>query len=220
MSYRTEKDNLILSFCKDKRVLDIGCVNHTFEATMKEDWKHAMIKKYASELVGIDYEVEVVKKLQEKGYNIVSADAQDFDIQQLYPKGFEVVVATELIEHLINPGSFLKCVKKHLAPGGILILSTPNAYGFFFFLQTLLLGHESYNDDHTMTFSRKNMTKLLEKCGFTVKEFYWVTLDSTHEFNGLLKKIFMKTVFVLQCLFSFIRAGFCREMVVIAELKK
>jgi 2-polyprenyl-6-hydroxyphenyl methylase/3-demethylubiquinone-9 3-methyltransferase len=48
------------------------------------------------------------------------------DVQQLDGQ-FDLVTSLEVIEHVADPGEFLKTLARRLAPGGLLILSTPNA---------------------------------------------------------------------------------------------
>lgn len=218
--FRTEKDRFILDRCRGKTVLDIGCVNHTLEATLREDWRHQQIRNVAAKVVGLDYEVDVVNELQKRGFDVVAADAQNFDIRDRNPSGFDVILASEVIEHLINPGAFLQCVKKHLAPGGVLILTTPHAYGIAFFLEILVWGEEHINDDHTMTFSRKNIRHLLEKCGLKEQEFHWLIQDSTSLHQGLGSRVAAKFLFLFQTLTAtLIRASYSKEMIVVAGPK-
>lgn len=216
VNFRTDKQQFIIDQCRDKKVLDVGCVNHTLEATTRPEWLHGKLKEVAKSLVGLDYEEAIVKKLQTKGWAIIAADAQNFDIRKKYPRGFDVIVASEIIEHLVNPGAFLSCVRKHLAPGGILLLTTPHAYGFAFFLEILFLGEEVMNDDHTMTFSKKNICWLMEKCGFKVKEFHWLIQDSSHSQSSLKQKLIRKVLFWLQSSAAKVRIGFSKEMIIVA----
>lgn len=215
-NFHTDKIKLIKKICRNKRVLDIGCVNHTIQATQKPDWQHRQIKDVAAELVGLDYEVEAIKQLQKEGWQVIAADAQNFDIRRKYPKGFEVIVASEIIEHLINPGAFLASVTKHLSSEGIFLMTTPHAYGLAFFLEILIFGEENINDDHTMTFSRKNIFKLMEKCGFEIKEFQWLIQDSSYSATSIIDKLQRKIFYWLQCAAATLRVGFSKEMIVIA----
>lgn len=218
--FRTEKDQFILDQCRGKRVLDIGCVNHTIEATHYHDWRHAQLNKVTSKLVGLDYEAEAIESLRKEGWDVVCADAQDFDIRQQYPEGFEVIVASEVIEHLVNPGGFLDSIRKHLAPGGKVILTTPHAFGIAFFMEVLVWGSEHMNDDHTLCFSRKNMEALLQKRNFRVAEFHWLIQDSssmamhTKTSARVLAKVFFWIQYITALL---IRPQFSKEMIVVAQ---
>jgi 2-polyprenyl-6-hydroxyphenyl methylase/3-demethylubiquinone-9 3-methyltransferase len=51
------------------------------------------------------------------------------DVQQLEGQ-FDLITSLEVIEHVAEPASFMKTLAKRLAPGGLLILSTPNATGW------------------------------------------------------------------------------------------
>jgi len=220
--FRTEKDNFIIDCARGKKVLDVGCVNHNLEATRRPDWRHAQLKNVASSLTGLDYEKDVVAQLNKEGWNVEAADCQDFDIRARNPEGFDLIIASEVIEHLVNPGGFLKCASKHLSPGGRILITTPNAYGFGFFLEVLVWGEEHVNDDHTLTFSRKNMTWLMNRSGLNVDEFHWLIQD-TSNLSGIHTtpgaKLVAKIFFWLQCLAATIRVGFSKEMIVLASRK-
>lgn len=214
----TDRLAFIQDQCRGKRVLDVGCVNHSVEFVEHDDWLHGKIAAVASSVVGIDIEKEAVEELNRRGYTAIVANAEDFNLRDRYPEGFEVVVAGEIIEHLVNPGLFLQNLRCHLAPGGKIILTTPNAYGFIFFLEVLLLGHETLNDDHTMTFSKKNMTRFLEKCGFEVTGFTYVNEVGRNRQEWCAKFLY-RPLWLLQCLFSLIRSGLSRGTVYIAVPK-
>jgi SAM-dependent methyltransferase len=42
---------------------------------------------------------------------------------------FDVIVASEVIEHVLDPDALLANVVRHLAPDGLVIVTTPNGYG-------------------------------------------------------------------------------------------
>src|SRR3990167_9116476 len=92
-----------------KSVLDLGCVDHEADKESGEEWLHRKIKSSASDLLGIDYQIEVVKALREKGYNVVSGNVEALHLDRT----FDVITAGNIIEHVSNPGLFLDSVHRH-----------------------------------------------------------------------------------------------------------
>jgi len=48
------------------------------------------------------------------------------DIAEIAPRGFDLVTAMEVIEHVADKPAFLAALVAALAPGGLLVISTPN----------------------------------------------------------------------------------------------
>jgi 2-polyprenyl-3-methyl-5-hydroxy-6-metoxy-1,4-benzoquinol methylase len=103
-----------------KKVLDVGC----YGEDIKFDhplWLHRLISSKAEYTLCIDINPEA-EKLRDYGFNVIIGDAQKMYIEEQ----FDVVVASELIEHLENPGFFLDSVKRVLKPDEFLVITTPN----------------------------------------------------------------------------------------------
>jgi 2-polyprenyl-3-methyl-5-hydroxy-6-metoxy-1,4-benzoquinol methylase len=76
---------------------------------------------------------------------------------------FEVIVAGDVIEHMSNPGLFLDNCRRHLEPGGQLILTTPNAKWPTVFLRpnpTHALWHDHYTLRHLLERHHYHVTLL------------------------------------------------------------
>lgn len=74
----------------------------------------------------------------------------------------------EVIEHLFDPGAYLRAVRLALKPGGVLVLTCPNIRGFDF----QVLGFDvadNFGLGHINMFHPAAMTRLLERCGYTVR---------------------------------------------------
>lgn len=147
---------------RGKKVLDVGCVDHRSSNEQGEAWLHKVIREQAAELVGLDFEADEVDKLNARGYNIVHGDAEVKDLGQC----FEVIVAGELIEHLENPGRFLRNMRKHLVPGGEIVLTTPNPFYPKRLMEILGGGKALVNPQHVSWFCPDTLKTMMLRTGF------------------------------------------------------
>jgi len=98
------------------------------------------------------------------------------DTGALSKEAFDMVVSTEVVEHLFLPRALPQFASKVLQPGGRLILSTP----FHGYLKNLALAVSGKFDTHFTAlwdgghikfWSRETLTKMLSEEGFKVTEF-------------------------------------------------
>lgn len=91
----------------------------------------------------------------------------------------DVIISTEVVEHIFLPRCFVANCYRLLKPGGKLILSTP----YHGYLKNLVLAMTGKMDSHFTAlwdfghikfWSRRTLTFLLEEAGFTVERFYGV----------------------------------------------
>jgi len=163
----------------DRDVLDVGAAElvGTVHQFKMERWPHQIIKGMARSVCGLEKSPEQISALRRMGFNIVQGDAEEFDLGT----SFDVVFAGELIEHLSNPGKFLRCVRKHLRPGGLLLITTPNRFSIKA-LWSILIRNEVERyckpiDGHVAYYDIWSLKELLEREGFTVTElgyYMWV----------------------------------------------
>lgn len=178
---------------KDDTVLDIGFLGQGIQDD-DENWPHKVLKDRAKEVYGLDLELSE-RYANDPHYQEASAESFSF------PTTFSVIFAGDLIEHLSNPGLFLDAVKRHLAPGGRLILTTPNTFNLFNLAEKLTKYEPTVNPDHTFYFNSKVLAKLLEKNGMRADEFHYVySLEYTHKES--LKKKFLNVLYALLARFT------------------
>ena len=103
-------------------VLDVGFWGQAIQID-DDNWVHKILKDKAKEVYGLDldYDETLFKD------NYLKANAEDFD----FDVKFDVIFASDLIEHLSNPGLFLNACKRNLKPNGRIIVTTPNTYNLF-----------------------------------------------------------------------------------------
>lgn len=169
------KTDLILSHCTDRTVLDIGCINHSADnaVALGDDWLHHRIRGVARSVTGVDMLAGDAAVLNERGYDIEAADAQNFDLGQT----FDVVVAADVIEHLTNLSGFLRSARRHMHQGSTFILTTPNPFAFAQMMQVLLRGRAVVNAEHTIWLDPSVAYELLSREGLRPAELLWIESD-------------------------------------------
>ena len=167
-----EKNNLILSYCKGKKVLDMGCIDHSFETALSlgDNWLHKQIKDCSTSVKGLDILETDAAELNKLGYNIVAANAESFD---LFEK-FDVIVAGDLIEHLSNVGLFLDSVRKHMHAESLFIISTPNPACIEQISQAIFNKALVVNSQHTQWLDPVVAWQILNRHQFSIVNFHWV----------------------------------------------
>lgn len=178
------RHDLILSRCRGQRVLHIGCVDAGLleERFRRGELMHQRLAAVSGELWGVDIHAEGIAFLRQQGFDhLVTGDMSDPAILTQLPGGyFDVCVASEVIEHLLNPGLFLQNIKKLMIPEKTeLIITTPNAYRIETILSLLLQNIEFIHPDHNFWFSYVTLTNLVRKSGLRVEEVYVYTFQPT-----------------------------------------
>ena len=101
-----------------KRALDVGCG----AGLLCEP-----LARLGAAVTGVDAAAEniAVASAHATGAGL-SIDYRCGDVGELGLAGFDLVTSLEVLEHVADPVAFIAALRAALAPGGLLILSTPN----------------------------------------------------------------------------------------------
>lgn len=152
---------------KDLRILDVGCATGSLLRVLEK-------RKYRS-LQGIElspYAAGLARK--NCSVPIITGDFLTYDFGD---RQFDVIVATEVIEHVTDPMRFFRRVKRLLAPGGVFICSTGNVQS----LAARLLGkrwHYIAPEGHLFYFSPETLARYYAAAG--LESVAYATLDRRH----------------------------------------
>jgi SAM-dependent methyltransferase len=169
-----DRFEFLCRLAKGRRVVhvgfaDAGCADANTEAGA---WLHAHLARAAGELVGLDVDAAGVERARAQGYEAYAVDCRDtLAVKSLDLEPAEVVVAGEIIEHLDDAGAFLDGLHALVGPGGLVVITTPNATNL---LNTLasLANYEVNHPDHLTMFTCQTLDAMLERHGWTPIEHH------------------------------------------------
>jgi 2-polyprenyl-3-methyl-5-hydroxy-6-metoxy-1,4-benzoquinol methylase len=141
---------------KGKRVLEIGCA--TGDLLMQ-------IKKEGADVKGLEISDFAANIARKRGLDVKTGTLEDY-IKELHDY-HDIVMAFEVIEHVLSPIMFLKNCAELIRPGGLLLLSTPNYKCSRRFGNEWLGFNTSF--EHIYFFSLDVLTRMASKSGFVIK---------------------------------------------------
>jgi len=144
------------------RVLDIGCGCGQLGEVLKK--KECLVD-------GIDLSLERLEF--RKNYNMIwEGNIENFDFNQA-SENYDVVVFSDVLEHLVSPEPILRKTSNILASKGRVIISLPNV-AFFLNRWDLARGRWDYADEgildrtHLKFFNLSTAKQLIENAGYQI----------------------------------------------------
>jgi SAM-dependent methyltransferase len=112
------------------RILDIGCGDGAATALLAR-------RAAGHTVIGADWSVQALNRARERGLAVLRGGIDDPGLP-LPDRSLDMVVFSEVIEHLVDTDRALEEIVRVLRPGGSLLLSTPNLAAWF--NRVLLMG--------------------------------------------------------------------------------
>lgn len=133
---RKDKMLPLLEKFKKSRVLDVGCATGYIGSLLKERGNY---------VVGWDMVVRDVEKARQ-----VLDEAYVVDVESSHwPKcttKFDLIIFSEVIEHLLGPERAVRKLLSYLKPGGSILVTTPNILHLYWRIR-FLLGRFEYKEE-------------------------------------------------------------------------
>ena len=141
------------------QILDMGC---------GRGWMAPYLSPFGS-IVGVDFSPEGIKFARENygsHGSFILADANSHNLGLADNSIFDVLICSEVIEHLHDQKSFLKQLYSFLSPKGYLIFTTPN--GNVWSLVNKLNAGQQWKQPIENWISRDKLNILLTESGFEI----------------------------------------------------
>lgn len=142
--------------CEGRRLLDVGCgLGQLVKVAGDRGW----------DSLGIDQSSTAVQIANRLGANV---ERRDFFSEELDGRRFDVIVMTELVEHVARPRDFLERAFRMLAPGGLFYVTTPN----FDSLTRRVVGGawDPIHPQHVSYFVTETLVRCVREAGFRLRE--------------------------------------------------
>jgi SAM-dependent methyltransferase len=156
--FETRRDWLRAGVKSGDRALDLGCGEGAFTGEL--------VEAGAVGITGADVAETALRRARAR-HPGVAFERVPFDGPLPFADGsFDVVWASEVIEHVADTARFLSEIRRVLVPGGRLLVTTPNHPR----LRLALAGIEPYSEplgDHLHLYTPRSLREVLDDLGFT-----------------------------------------------------
>jgi 2-polyprenyl-3-methyl-5-hydroxy-6-metoxy-1,4-benzoquinol methylase len=156
------------------KILDVGCGYGGIGKLINA--------KYKAEIHGIDISQIAVDKARIYYDSVMAGNIEtdEFDYQAAY---FDIIICSDILEHLSDPWNALRKLKKYLKDDGLIVASIPNIRNAEVIVQ-LLDGSFDYqefgvlDDTHLRFFTYRSSINLFERSGFEVIKIHRKVINS------------------------------------------
>lgn len=154
------------------RLLEIGCGT----AGMAEPFRSLGVNYH-----GIDIDGRLVAFANEHGHSVDPIDYFDYTPDQ----PFDVIMASQVIEHIVNPHAFVDKLAADLAPNGLILFDAPNHNSLSGIIHQRLIHPPDRHGAiqlpyHVMAYTKRSLARLFEG-PFNAEVS---TIPSTHRWKG------------------------------------
>ncbi len=191
---------------KFDRVLEVGCDEGDFLAdTTNETW-------------GVEPVAQAAASARSRMYKVLEGtfDSVCDDLPLEY---FDVVVCNDVIEHMPDHHHFLRKIRRHMKPEGVLIGSIPNVRFYRHLYEVLILKDWKYRNlgvldrTHLRFFTERSLRRDLIEAGFHIEIFKGINGGLRRMQFGLVGLQIFRALFA--CLLLGLTLGGARDILYI-----
>lgn len=160
---------------RGRNLLDVGCgAGQLVDVAMSLGWSAR----------GIDLAPGAIELCRSLG---LPCSQQDFFDEALPRSRFDVIVMSELLEHVSSPGSFVRRAAALLRPGGLLYFTTPN----YASLSRKLLGAEwrAIHPEHLVYLEPETVARIVARSGLALESLETRNFEPGPAVQHLLRRV-------------------------------
>jgi SAM-dependent methyltransferase len=153
------------------------------------------------EVIGTDLNQNKLEHVRARTADLANLSVllDDITDSKLPPHSFDLVLCSEVLEHISDTGRAMAGIRRVVAPGGLLLISTPQRHslmelacklaftpGVINFVRRVY-GEAVFETGHISLMTERQMTRALESAGFLIRQRFksGLYLPLVAEFGGI-----------------------------------
>jgi methionine biosynthesis protein MetW len=147
------------------RVLDVGCAGGYLAVALREE--------RGASVVGVEAAADAAETARRRGVDVVCGSVEDPVVLASLRGPFDAIVCGDVLEHLADPWRALGALAALLRPGGVAVVSLPNA-AHWTVRRALLRGrfpredHGLFDRTHLRWLTRRDARELVTGAGLEI----------------------------------------------------
>lgn len=150
-----------------RSIVDIGGGNLTRLIKLREVFQQDSLTPVAATCLDLQFNATVLEQAKAAGIRCVTGNVET-DLSALADQGQDLVILRQLLEHLRDPRAALHQIRRKLAPGGVLVIDTPNRGGWDYRLFKRRYWGGYHIPRHFHLFDLASLARLLRETGYTL----------------------------------------------------
>ncbi|MGE3313209.1 MAG: class I SAM-dependent methyltransferase [Limisphaerales bacterium] len=151
-----------------RSIVDIGGGNLTRLIKLREVFSRGRKEVVEGICLDFQFDAAVLKQAEAAGLRCVTGNVET-DVSALRDGGHDVIIMRQLIEHLRDPRAALRLVAAKLAPGGVLVIDTPNLGGWDYRLFRGRFWGGYHIPRHFHLFTLESLARVLRESGYEIE---------------------------------------------------
>lgn len=159
----------ILRRAKDKSVLNVGAAGGVrgYLPNNRDIWLHHQIGLVAKDIVGVDIDEEGIAYASQYGVEIAKNNCETMDLM----REFEIIILSDVIEHLDAPVTGINNLMRHLSQDGHLLITTPNPTSSNTIARAITGRLINVYYDHVTCFMPEHIQGICDRYGYEVEGY-------------------------------------------------